>query len=319
MRRPVVSIVMITYNHEAFIDKSIRGVLSQEVEFPIEFIIAEDCSTDRTLEICTNYRNLHPDIITLITSKQNVGAIQNEYRALSAANGTYIAYCEGDDYWTDPYKLKKQVDFLENNKTFSLTCHRYKIFDKEKLTWNDDGLDTLMTVAKDGFVIDTELFLTKWPIKSLTLVYRRCAFNPELVSDYRNYRDLHLIYHILQFGNGFCMNFEGGVYNKHDKGVHSKIGVVDQSLNALRATQELYKKNKNIVLKKYYINLQRWTIDLLIQEQKLGFFVLKSIFIQFCIKWSLKQFLKNIYHYNKMCIKRYCLHEWMKMKNSKVM
>ena len=110
---PLLSIVTITYNHEPFIAKTIEGVLMQQVKFPIELIIAEDCSTDGTRAICQRYAAQYPALIRLITSESNVGAIANERRDMRAARGKYIAFCEGADYWTDPLKLHKQVDFLE--------------------------------------------------------------------------------------------------------------------------------------------------------------------------------------------------------------
>ena len=97
---PLVSVVTITYNHAPYIAKCIEGVLMQQVNFPMEFIIAEDCSTDGTRTICEEYAAKYPDLIRLITSEHNVGYNPNELRAMKAVRGKYIAYCEGDDYWT---------------------------------------------------------------------------------------------------------------------------------------------------------------------------------------------------------------------------
>src|SRR5574344_2319007 len=124
---PLLSIVTITYNHEPFIAKTIEGVLMQQVKFPIELIIAEDCSTDGTRAICQQYAEQYPDLIRLITSESNVGAIANERRAMLAARGKYIAFCEGDDYWTDPLKLQKQVDFLESHPDYSVRSEERRV------------------------------------------------------------------------------------------------------------------------------------------------------------------------------------------------
>ena len=111
MNKPLLSIASITYNHEQFIAQAIESWLMQKTSFEIEIIIGEDCSTDNTRAIIEKYRKLHPDLIKLIISESNVGMMPNFIRTLAACRGKYIALCEGDDYWTDPYKLQKQVDF----------------------------------------------------------------------------------------------------------------------------------------------------------------------------------------------------------------
>ncbi len=120
LEKPLVSIKMITYNHEPYIAQAIEGVLLQQTDFPIELVIGEDCSTDGTCEIVFNYQKKYPDIIRVITSEQNVGMHKNGYRTVKACRGKYVAYCEGDDYWHDPRKLQKQVDYLEQNPDVGL-------------------------------------------------------------------------------------------------------------------------------------------------------------------------------------------------------
>ena len=114
-KTPLVSVKMITYNHEPYIAQAIEGVLMQETDFPIELVIGEDCSTDRTRAIVFDYQKKYPEIIRVITSDKNVGANKNNKRTIKACHGKYIAFCEGDDYWHNPYKLQKQVDYLESH------------------------------------------------------------------------------------------------------------------------------------------------------------------------------------------------------------
>lgn len=115
-----VSICCITYNHKNYISQCINSLLMQRADFGFEIIIGEDCSADGTREIVFDYQKKHPEIIKLIISETNIGSYANELRVLQACKGKYIAYCEGDDYWTDPYKLQKQVDFLEANPDYGL-------------------------------------------------------------------------------------------------------------------------------------------------------------------------------------------------------
>lgn len=119
----VVSVVMPTYNHEKYIRQAIEGVLMQETDFLFELIIVEDCSVDDTKKIALEYAEKHPEIINVLDSEKNLGITDNYFRAMGAITGKYIAICEGDDYWTDPLKLQKQVDFMESNPDCSLSFH----------------------------------------------------------------------------------------------------------------------------------------------------------------------------------------------------
>ena len=142
---PLVSVCCITYNHEKFIREAIEGFLMQETNFDYEIIIANDCSPDNTDAIVQEYIHHHPKgkLIKYFKHEQNLGATPNFIFALQQCTGKYIALCEGDDYWTDPLKLQKQVDFLEANEEYSACFHRTD----EKLnneirrpinTYNDD-------------------------------------------------------------------------------------------------------------------------------------------------------------------------------------
>lgn len=120
---PVVSVICITYNHHNFIKKTLDGFLIQKTNFPFEVIIHDDASQDGTQEIIKEYETLYPNIIKPIyqienqfSKKVNIG---KEF-ILSKIKGTYIALCEGDDYWIDPLKLQKQVDFLDQNEEYGL-------------------------------------------------------------------------------------------------------------------------------------------------------------------------------------------------------
>ena len=125
-RTPLVSVKMVTYNHELYIAQAIEGVLIQETEFPIELIIGEDCSTDRTREIVLDYQKQYPNLIRVLISTENVGAARNDVLTYNACRGTYVAVCDGDDYWTDSSKLQKQVDFLDANPEYAMSGHAAK-------------------------------------------------------------------------------------------------------------------------------------------------------------------------------------------------
>ncbi|WP_370899356.1 glycosyltransferase family 2 protein [Chryseobacterium gossypii] len=168
MMNPLVSVVMITYGHEKYIEESINGVLSQIFNSDIELIISDDCSPDNTENVVKNIMENHPNghWIKYIRHEENLGAIPNFTWAISQAKGRYIAICEGDDYWTDPLKLQKQVDFLENNPDYSLIFHKIKELTTrtEKFTYpNPDSEETytIEDLSKENFIITVSVVFRK--------------------------------------------------------------------------------------------------------------------------------------------------------------
>ncbi|RYE55350.1 MAG: glycosyltransferase [Sphingobacteriales bacterium] len=155
----LLSVCLITYNHVKYIGQAIEGVLMQHVDFPFELVIADDCSTDGTREILIDYQNKYPDRIKLILQTSNVGAYQNWKDLIFYPRSKYIAYFEGDDYWTDPDKLQKQVEFLEGNDDFAICFHRVYELAEGKVP-ELSNLNTLITqetytiedIAKGNFM-----------------------------------------------------------------------------------------------------------------------------------------------------------------------
>lgn len=123
-----VNICMITYNHEKYISQAIDSVLAQKTNFDLQLIIGEDCSQDKTREIVINYQKKYPQKIRLLLAKKNQGMMGNWVKNLQAVKSKYLAVLEGDDYWTDPYKLQKQVDFLDKHPDYSLCFHSVEAF-----------------------------------------------------------------------------------------------------------------------------------------------------------------------------------------------
>lgn len=118
-----VSILIRTYNHERFIAQAIESVLMQEREFGIEIVIGEDCSTDRTREIVRAYSAKYPGVIKPLLHERNIGRRQNFLETLQRCSGEYVAQLDGDDYWTHPGKITRQVALLESQPHFSQCFH----------------------------------------------------------------------------------------------------------------------------------------------------------------------------------------------------
>lgn len=124
----LLSVCMTTYNQEKYIAQAIESALMQKTNFDFEIVIGEDCSTDRTKEIVANYARKYPDKIKSILNERNIGIIPNFVNTLNNCSGKYIAILDGDDYWTDPYKLQKQVDFLEANPDYGVVHSAYDVW-----------------------------------------------------------------------------------------------------------------------------------------------------------------------------------------------
>lgn len=131
-----VSVAMITYNHEKYIVQAIESVLMQRVNFDYELVIGEDCSTDKTRDIVLGFGEKHPDRIRVLLSEKNMGGGRNLVRTLRACRGEYVAVLEGDDFWTSPDKLQKQVDFLESHPECAICFHNAVVI-------NDSGSQEL--------------------------------------------------------------------------------------------------------------------------------------------------------------------------------
>ncbi len=140
-KNPVVSVHMITYNHEPYIRQAIEGVMMQKTDFEFELVIGEDCSTDKTREICFDYQKKHPDKIRVLWWHENVSKLGGNARRVTArCRGEFIAYCEGDDYWIDPLKLQKQVDVMRTNLSVGFCfcgAKRYYMDENRYDDWNE--------------------------------------------------------------------------------------------------------------------------------------------------------------------------------------
>lgn len=106
---------MTTYNHAPYLRQAIESVLSQQTSFGVELVLGEDCSTDGTAELCREYAAKYPGRVRLVTGGRNVGWRANYRRTFDACRGKYVAYCDGDDWWTDPCKLQMQADLMESD------------------------------------------------------------------------------------------------------------------------------------------------------------------------------------------------------------
>ena len=127
LSKPLVSVCVITYNHEPYISETLDSILRQKTNFPFEIIIDDDCSTDKTQNIINQYTDKYPNIINANLRKQNVGVIYNEITSLQRTKGQYIAICEGDDKWLSEHKLQHQIDAMRNHSNCAMSFHPVRL------------------------------------------------------------------------------------------------------------------------------------------------------------------------------------------------
>lgn len=128
-----LSILLVTYNHEDYIHQAMRSILSQTVAGPVELVIADDSSSDRTREIIRSYENVDPRFnFKYLDFYPNRGITKNYQRGFAACSGSYVAVMEGDDYWCSPYKLQRQSDFLDAQLQCDLCSVNYFVFEEAR-------------------------------------------------------------------------------------------------------------------------------------------------------------------------------------------
>jgi len=230
---PLVSISCLTFNHGPFLRQCLDGFLMQKTSFPFEIIIHDDCSTDDTAMIIEEYTQRYPNIIFPIYQPEN--QYSKGFRGMTVkynfprCRGKYIALCEGDDYWTDPSKLQKQIDFLEVNPDFAGCSHLISVdnYKKEEYNYNTDDYKNsrVSDTPKDVLGIG-EMASPYLPFHTSSYVFRQVVV-PDLEFfnkrwDKANSGDSVLFVLSCKYGKIKLLNEKMSVYRIHDGGVTSK-------------------------------------------------------------------------------------------------
>lgn len=135
--KPKLSIILLTYNHEDYIRQALDSIIIQKTDFIYEILIGDDCSPDSTQNIIRKYMKDYPGLMRAVLRKKNIGATRNVYQLMMSCRGEYVAFLEGDDYWSDELKLQKQVDFLDKNLQYVGCAHRFNVVDRDGTVYYD--------------------------------------------------------------------------------------------------------------------------------------------------------------------------------------
>lgn len=216
MEDPVVSIVCTAYNHEKYIRDCIEGFLIQKTNFSYEVLINEDASTDGTAAIIREYEEKFPKIIKPIYQ------IENQYSKrvglwrtilFPRAQGKYIAICEGDDYWTDPLKLQKQVDFLESNPDFSMCFHNAWV------VFEEGDRKVLFKDLKQGEYTGEDI-LKEWTVPTASVLFAKNRLDKRHLSNPRFlFSDIILFLSLAESGRLMAFDQPMSAYRRHEGGM----------------------------------------------------------------------------------------------------
>lgn len=281
----LVAIHCLVYNHEPYLRDCFEGFVMQKTNFRFVAIVHEDCSTDNSAAIIREYEAKYPDIFRPIYETENQwhktdGSLRRIMNAAIDATGVkYVALCEGDDYWIDPYKLQKQVDFMESHPKCSVSFHRCKHLNTYTNQWSDDGLDKYI-INNEPTEISIPQFFKHWCTQPLTMMYRKEAFDTSVAKKYNHFWDMYFIYHLLCAGKGYLLPFVGGVHIIQASGMSGGLqSDVQRCEFELISADELHAVNHNKYTKKYWQDTVIWswnTFEHFGEKQKLRGLILKE-------------------------------------------
>lgn len=233
--KPEVSIFCLTYNHETFIRDAIEGFLFQETTFPVKIFIHDDASSDGTPKIVREYVQKYPQLVHALFQEKNQWSTKRDWgwftEPLFAQTGKFVALCEGDDYWTDPRKLQKQVEYLRTHPGVRLLCTRY-------LTRHGDSVEPPQLNFND--VVTAENWASPYSLSTVTAMFRR----QELAQScprrgVKNGKDIFLWRLLLQHGEAHVLSDCTAVYRLHKGGVWSGKTEFKKTLANLKTAQAM--------------------------------------------------------------------------------
>lgn len=255
---PVVSVCISAYNHASFISDCIEGVLNQEVDFPIEIIIGEDDSTDGTREICIHYAEKFPSLIRLFLRSEKDKIWINGKKTgnfnwlanLKAARGEYIALCDGDDYWIDPLKLKKQVDIINSGSFVLCGTHKQALHEGET---NFREEYPRFSNRQEFSQID---FSLENPFLPSTVIFKNKF---EIFPDWLNtvsILDWPLFFLLVKEGRAIFLDEPMTVYRVHAQGFWSSMGFYERLHNRVLVREKIIAHLPDLAAKVKLLKIQ---------------------------------------------------------------
>jgi len=237
---PLVSVCMITYNHRDFLAQALDSVLMQEVDFPVEIILHDDCSTDGTADIVRSYADRYPQIIRAICQKENQYSQGKKpfLATFQLARGKYVALLEGDDVWADPRKLSRQVEFLEQNESYILCYGNATIIDGQ----GGVLMDRRIPDAECRHLTQKEMIECRHVIPMATVMLRNHPVLrnlPKRINKVLN-GDTFLFALLGQYGSAGYLDFAPSLYRWHSGGIYSAKNTDQRLVSGLNSYRNLH-------------------------------------------------------------------------------
>lgn len=307
MSTPLVSIQCLVYNHEQYLRQCLDGFVMQKTNFAFEAIVHDDASTDGSANIIREYADKYPDIIKPIYETENQYSKKDDSlrRIINAAftpSSKYIALCEGDDYWTDPYKLQKQVDFLEAHGDVSLVFTRCHVLLKDKFI--DDEYPNFKGINDCFF--NSEQIYSKWIIPTASVLYRRELY--KYYNDTRIYAgDIVLNLSMAEQGEVYGMSDYTTVYRINENGLtlsrkNNSLAMWERYVDHIQFLSENFtsvpKRCYNKALQNVYCNIFNINYDRGICDYKSLLHIFRLSPLK-AIELAAGKFIIRVFHLNK--------------------
>lgn len=290
----LVSICCLTYNHEPYIRECLEGFMMQKTDFAFEVLIHDDASTDRTADIIREYEIKYPDIIKPIYQTENQyskGVKVTTVYQFPRAKGKYIAMCEGDDYWIDPYKLQKQVDFLEAHPEFNICVHQTDLLENGLIKKHDWRFD------KNRIVFSVKDYIYSLFFHTSSAVFRKIEFpsflnNPNILQG-----DIALFLSVILDKKVYFITQTMSIYRIHDQGItksprhKSRLNTYKSLLLIMNGFNEYSKQKFNTFI---WLRKQMLLPMLFIHRDDKknirktvakGYYYIAKIFLYLTVKW----------------------------------
>jgi glycosyltransferase involved in cell wall biosynthesis len=292
--------------HESFVNQAMDGIMMQKTDFKIEVVVGDDFSTDRTLEIIKSYKNTESIDVKILKrekgdeywrKRQKLGRLYNFTNILENCTGKYIALLDGDDYWTDPLKLQKQVDFLERNLDCSFCFTR-----ATKVFVNQDKPDQVYPHELKKTIYSPKEYLYFTTTATCSLVFRNLKLTEGINFPVLEHSqgDFILYCHLLHYGNAGALNDVTCTYNKHEGGVsfnNSTKHNLFRRIKELKIEQHFFtsKEVKKAISKQYVIHINKY-LKLYPQDKKrCDYLKTQRIRYNYYLKKEADKILKKLY------------------------
>ncbi len=246
-KRPLVIIRCLVYNHEPFLRKCLDGVVMQQTSFPFYAVVHDDASTDNSAAIIREYAEKYPEIIHPIYEVENLWQKGDDslMRIMTEAchKAKYVAFCEGDDYWTDPLKLQKQVDFMEAHPDCVICSHKFEVqkLDEEKRYSYD--YSKIFPNNEAGVRFEMNQIYSDFYLQFLCVMYRVSGVMDTDWGKFVDWRDNFVFAEIMKNGGwGYIFNEYMGVYRKQPTGIYSGLTEEKRLLLAIDTFKEVYRR-----------------------------------------------------------------------------